>query len=509
MDRYRESDRCHTSVLDGVTTCVAMSERPDHAGYLRSVPPVRQPPRLRYLRLAAQRSLVIDDSLASFQFLAAGIRLQTVAAVMKRSRTSLYKLWETQNDFHTDLALYLVVHNDYEASSAELPWRRSVSHPEPPSQVGDVPDPVELTRFALGLVQDQILTDPWIAVRAATIGCGNAGELAPIRAAVEQQRIQDLGTTLDAIFPIAGRSLVAPMQPRDLALGFWCLADGFATLARALPRLQDEVVDFDDGQGSRPWGLFAYIARCFLDASVVPSETTAASTVAVENEATVTGIDRSWTPLQLEALEVGASLFTDRLVASGDKDGPQDLTGLAQVNIANLARDAGVTRRSVYDLWPTSEDLRLDLLRHLLEAETASVATTLERRTRSRTSVAPGVVLGSLVRDVDPRRLSPGEVACTFLLDVHNSSARDILATGSAAMLETVVDAVDRVWPAPASSNPANGSLVTATAAIALSTGATRLLRTCPAATDRLTLIDRSLAPALKAVLDHRDAPTV
>lgn len=477
----------------------------DTTGYVRRVSAPRQSPRLRYLRLAAERALVIDSSVASFQFLAAGIRLQTIAALMRRSRTSLYRLWDTQGDFHTDLALYLVVHNDYQAPSAGLPWRRSLAQPGPPAETGDMPDLVDATWVALKLVQDQILDDPWIAVRAATIGCGNAGELAPIRAAVEQQRIQDLTVTLDDLLAAGGLVTASPTRTRDLALGFWCLADGFATLARSLPRLQDDVVNVDDGNGPRPWGLFAFMARCLLGATTAPRVAPpAARPAAGAGGPEVAPIDRSWTPLQLEALQVGARLFTDRLEAPVDAETSEFLTGLSQINIANLAREAGVTRRSVYDLWPTSEDLRLDLLGGLLHAETSDLSRKLDRLTRSRTPVTPERALAALVREPNPQQLSPGEAACTFLLDLHRPTAKKILEVGSEAMLETVTEATDRAWPPSPTNDHGCGPNVTAIATIAMSTGANRLLRTAPAASDRVTLVDRALAPTLRAVLDHQ-----
>jgi len=484
---------------------MASAERPVTPTTFGPVTPPGQPPRSRYLRLAAKRALVIDPAAASFQLLALGIRLQTVASAMQRSRTSLYRLWATQEDFHTDLALYLVVQNDYRAPTAELPWRRSLSHQNVPTAV-DLPDLLEFTRMVLEMVQDHILSDPWIAVRAATIGCGNPGELAPLRAAVEQQRLQDLTAILDDMLEAAGLVPVPSTRTSDLALGLWCLADGFATLARSLPRLKDEVVNVDDGDGPAPWRLFAYIARCLLVTTTVPGDPPSAPrTAPAARGVEAYAFGRAWVPLQLEALEVGARLFTDRFVASDDGGAPQVLTGLPQINIANLAREAGVTRRPVYDIWPTSEDLRLDLLRSFLYAESSNLTRKLDRLTQSRTPITPQAALAALVREPNPQQLSPAEAASAFLLDVHRPRARMILETGTAAMLKSVAEAVDRAWPPPATSNHASGSIApVAATVIALATGANRLLRTSPVATDRQALVDRALAPTLRAVLGQR-----
>ncbi|CAN5553359.1 hypothetical protein BH10ACT1_BH10ACT1_13180 [soil metagenome] len=456
--------------------------------------------------MAAELALGARAGTESLPFVAAHIQLGDVAAELGRSRTSLYKLWASQDLFQADLARFLILDHDYRTPAAELPWNEIVL-PALTSPPG-LTDVFETARCILNEAQVAVLEDPWIRVRAVMIGYGDAGALADVRQQVEERRQHDLADTLSGTFRLFGLRIAPPTDSHSLAVALWCLGDGFAILSRKLPRLSTATVDIDDGLGPRPWHLFSFMVRRLLEGALVGQEPSGGTEIDGPHTAGAATPITAWTEPQRRVLAVGARLFVERLAPSDELGCTTSVTGLASVTIAAVARRAKVSRRSVYDVWQSSEALRLDVLRALVRAEQSYVSGRLDKVIASvphTSRSASTAAITAVLRRPHLDRIDPGDAANTFLLDLANPDVAEIFAEGTERTLGATIRRIERLWP----SNPHDTGFqaaaeVRAVALLSLARGSSRLLRTNPGAlvVDRDGRLPQSLVLAARTLLD-------
>ncbi|HEU5149547.1 MAG TPA: TetR/AcrR family transcriptional regulator [Iamia sp.] len=466
--------------------------------------------RRRYLEVATEVAAKVRPGVGR-SYLAAAVELADLVERLGRSRSSLYRLWPSQHDFWHDLTLHLVFQNDYLKPDEWLPWDVS----KLPVDVAPQRDPAadtELVRVTLGLIQDWTLQDPWIQVRSALLGYADVPEVAEARRRVEARRIRHLAARTAAVLALSGAGVAAPLQAIDVATGVWCLGDGFAVLNRSRPSIGTRVVELDRGLGPRPWGLFAYAAGHALTAMADPD----AGPAVVDPDpgptpaALYDEVSARWTESQRDALREATALFLERLgppVPGAHAEPPAggEIRSLGHVTVADVARQAGVSRRSVYNHWSSSEDLRLDLLRWLLAAERNRYVAGLDRVVASPPRAERArvdAVLAALLVHPAPNRIPIPHLPLAFLAEADHPAVRPVLERGHAEMVTAVASRVDRLWPTDRRATGADlDTEDLAVLLLSLVTGANRLRRIVPQA---LWRADRTLQspPALVATLD-------
>jgi AcrR family transcriptional regulator len=358
-----------------------------------------------------------------------------------------------------------------------------------------------------------VLDDRWVQVRAALLGYADVPGVADVRRGVEDRRIHHLGARVAEILALGGRSITAPLEAYDAAAALWCLGDGFAILHRARPSIAGLEVSIDDGRGPRPWGLLAYGVRALLTEVSSPGVTASPTgpPPGPPIAAIYAEVSSRWTAAQRDALDAASALFVDRAAAAV---GPADeIRSLGHVTVAAVARAAGVSRRSVYNHWSSSEELRLDLLRWLLSAERRRYVSALDRVIAAGRGAAErtGAAISSMLVHPSPDRLPLPHVPLAFLAEAHHPSVRAVLARGYGEMLDAVAIRVERLWPAD---RRASGAVLDADALaallVSLATGANRLLRVHPAALRGAGTTHRPvvLVATLRALLGHHPAVT-
>lgn len=109
-----------------------------------------------------------------------------------------------------------------------------------------------------------------------------------------------------------------------------------------------------------------------------------------------------------------------------------EVRALAQVTIADVAEQAGMTRGSVYHLWPTQEAYRFDLMRSLGDPDPSAAAADDDRSVRAETARAVRRAVG----DVTFRaRLS-------FQPYTRSAAAAGVMSEQIDAMVDDLLDAI-------------------------------------------------------------------
>lgn len=476
--------------------------------------PVSRTARGRYLEVAAEVAAAVRPG-AGRSYLAALVDLAELGDLLGRPRTSLYRLWPSQHDFWSDLTVHLVFQNDFHRPDEGLPWDET-------DPVGALPhrrDPladVDRLRTGLQLMQDAVVADPWVQIRASLLGYADLPGVAEARRAVEGRRIRHLGRRIAEILGDAGLAVAPPLRAEDSAAALWCLGDGFAVLQRSRPAIAADGVAVDDGLGPQPWGLMAYAIRATLAETSAPGREEVAPGPRPDPAGAVRpGAPDRWAPARQEALDAASALFLERVRAdlrspAGDGD---EIRSLGHVTVAAVARAAGVSRRSVYNHWSSSDELRLDLLRWLLAAERRRYVSALDRVAAGREPAGPGrtaaALTAMLVHPV-PDRLPLPHLPLAFLAELGHPVVRATLERGQAETISAVAARVERLWPAAARpSGERLGAERLAVLLLALATGANRLLRVHPTALRPAAPArhgSAALAATLQSLLDHGES---
>jgi AcrR family transcriptional regulator len=414
----------------------------------------------------------------------AGIRLQDLAEATGRSRSSLYKLWPTQEDFWADLSLHLLFEHDHGFGDGDLPWFSAVEASGAAGgglAISDPEDAAEVMRAFLAAIQDFIVENPGIASRGTLLGYHDLPEAQEVRARALERRLQDLGLVLAGMEAVTGHEVRPPATPYDLAVAFWALGDGFAVLAHLVPRVAEVRVQVDDGRGPRPWGLFSFAIREVLTRTATPAVGTplpppTAPTVAEQHEQLLA----RWDAAQREVLHAGTSLFFAR-IAGSDAAGREATEGIdvpAQVTVASVARASGVSRRAVYDLWSSVDELRLDLLAVLLAADRQRIDQLLSRVQPGEGAAATFGI--ALTRPPAEGRLPPAHASLAYLPEVTHPAVRQLYEQQVERTLALVRTHLDRIWPPRSPGRPARDDDDLAALFLSLIWGVGRVQRFVP-----------------------------
>lgn len=453
-------------------------------------------------------------------YLAARVQLADVAAGVGRTRTSLYRQWETQHDFWVDLTLYLAYQDDLTQNADDMPWHAPAQALAGLRVAAD--EAVELVRVFGNAGHRQLDDNPWFLVRAGLLGYPDVPGLAELRRQVEERRMELLARFADVVLASIGRAPEPPFTFADVATILWCAADAQRVRRHFLPD-HDELwwLRIDEGAGVQDWSLWAFMSRAVLFDLTRPAAADPAGRPDPRPVSPIMDPFERWNPVQREALAVATDLLLAELLTGpttagtpGD-DAPDGRTGrdlgvLGHVTIARVATAAGVSRRAVYDVWPTRTEMLLDVLREEVAARRASMVAALSRSLRAagdRVDV-PTLVDAVIAAGSNDRPPAP-DVVLAFVPAAADLRVRAIIDAGHDRYLAECADSVERLMSSSGRRlRPGVGREHIALLWLNLIEGGRRLRRTNPAAL-RPSLPGRpsALGAAALAVFEHATVP--
>lgn len=404
-----------------------------------------------------------------------------VAKQMGIARSALYKLWDTHLDYSVDLGRYLAMQHDYARSDDELIWN---GNENAPSGLGTQ---IEALRAVTNAMQNEILADVLILVRAASLGSPQDESVHDVRCTTELRRIGDLADWLSTYLHDSGATIAHPLDRFDLALGFWCLSDGFGTLGHSIPSVRSEQLMIDDGQSPRPWGLWSYGARSLILRFTQPRDTSQEPGLRPSSQSTARTrqANETWSDRQVDALAAGARLVIDQLLGSTTTVQTTEPSTFKHLTIARIARSAGVSRRAVYDVWPTKAELLTDLLRDTLGRHHTMLLRHFDRAVRDASAVSVADLLATIVDEVDIALRAEATDLTLLMAFVgeHHPTIRTIIDSEASALIDAVADRLDRALRS-LSVGLVEGVSTRYLAAMTIATidGLRRLHQTCPQA---------------------------
>lgn len=320
-------------------------------------------PRAKYrkvlLELAHQPS---SHGWPEAPYLVAGVTFADVASAMSVPRPALYRLWETQYDFWVDLSRYIAYEIDYSQVESELPWNKL--HGQSPQR--PVPDVAEADMQMLGYinaVQSIVMNDLRVLIRAASLGYPDISNLGQIRRQVETERLESLGEEITTSWASVSGPMIELANEPKISATIWCIADEISVINRFIPDVcaKHAVVDFGGGENSCT--LLALIVRAMCHGFSTPSSGAVDQPTDRERHA-IPPPDNPWTEAQFAALDTARSLFLDSIADSRtDIERP---VVLGYVTVGRVASNASVSRRTIYNVWPTRDEMMSDLLEDLL-----------------------------------------------------------------------------------------------------------------------------------------------
>lgn len=396
-------------------------------------------PHRRYLDLAADLAAGAAHNVAIVPTVVGQVTLAEVAGALAVSRTSLYRAWPTQEDFWVDLTWYLVRPHDHVRRSDEA--TASLATPD-----GDAAAGLEAVRLAGNRLHEGVLDDVSLLVRAALLGQPDIPGIADLRRGEDESRLRLLTGRVDAILAGLRRTPVPGVTTADLAAVMWCIGDGLSTTNRYEPAVGETTVELDDGDGARPWTLYALALRGVLLGLTRPIGE--AMTAPPRPAAAGATLDRSsmWTPAQLEALDAATAIFVRRLTEP--HDGPVAVPN--QVTVARVARLVGVSRQRVHELWPTNSALRHAVLTLVLERDRrdflARFDRGLTRASNQRQEVVAHVVESVVpLEDDRPPRL---DVRLAYLAQVSHAEIGNTFRSAYGRLAFETASRIQQVWDA-------------------------------------------------------------
>jgi AcrR family transcriptional regulator len=412
--------------------------------------------RARYLRIATELATRQQGGRNEVPYLAARVQLADIAAAVGRTRTALYRQWETQHDFWVDLTVYLAYQDDLTQTADDMPWHGAAQALAGRRVTDD--EAVELVRVFGNAGHAQLDDNPWFLVRAGLLGYPDVADLAEVRRQVEQRRIALLAAFAEEVLTSIGRTPDPPFTSDDLATILWCGADAQRVRRHFLPD-HDELwwLRIDEAGGVQDWSLWAFMSRAVLFDLTRPA---AAEAGGVRHDPPamtpiMDPLDR-WNALQRQALAAATDVLLADLLASpaaggavthdeatADRTG-RDLGVLGHVTIARVATAAGVSRRAVYDVWPTRTDMILDVLRREVAARRAAMVDAFTRALRAageRIDV-PSLIDALVTASTGDRAPAP-DIVLAFIPAASDLRVRAIIAAGHDRYLAECADRIE------------------------------------------------------------------
>lgn len=331
----------------------------------RRHPTAPLPPDAKYRRVA--RDLVRTpaiDGMPETPYLVARVAFTAVAEALGITRPALYRLWPSQYDFWVDLARYIAYEIDYSQPDHDMPWNARYTVVEPTTERFADDEIDGLLSASANAVQDALFANVQILIRAASLGYPDIGDLGHIRRQVETRRIDQFRADVDSSLVVLGRT-PGPHGTFDVAASLWCIADGLSVLH---PFLGDECgrrAEVDFGRGPQTWTMLSLTVRALYLGLSAPR---AARDDVPELRApfVVPVPEHVWSAGQIAALDVATELFADSITDPQPQIEQDEVSVLGYVTIARVAALAGVSRRTIYNVWPTREAMMADILEDLL-----------------------------------------------------------------------------------------------------------------------------------------------
>ncbi len=313
------------------------------------------------------------------------IRLAEVAQRLGVTRASLYRAWGSQQDFWHDLVLVA-------ASSQNSLVDKITAAPtaESPTPASDFDGLLRGLAPEIDAGTRRLLTDPAHLVRVGLAGYPADPTVGEAAAQIERRGRVAAASRLAGLLRRVGRRPVSPLVVDDLVVVMAVFVDGAVIYGRTDPSMLDARLMLAD---DTRWTLLGVGIRALLAELTEPG--TLPERGGEPGEATVDSLaelSQEWTDLQRSALAAGIDLFVEH-AASPEPGGDHLATVLGHVNLARVARAAGVTRRHMYHLWPGQREFLVDLVDRVAAEEGA------DYRRRLDSSVSRALSIG------DPRRL--------------------------------------------------------------------------------------------------------
>lgn len=354
----------------------------------------------------------MSDGLPEAPFLAARVAFSDVADALGITRPALYRLWPSQYDFWIDLSRYIAYEVNYSQPDHDMPWNAPPAG-APPSPLRLAPHEVDAVMSRrTNTTQDIAFADVRVVIRAASLGYPAVADLGEIRRQVEARRLDVFGADLARSLAVIGRA-TDERSLHLMAASLWCIADGLAVLHRVRPERCGGHSTVDFGHGANSWTLLSLATRALyfgLSAAADTPDELPPRPPPYEIPAPA----RSWTPLQLEALDTATRLFVESLADPvAVAEGPNVL---GYVTIARVAALAGVSRRTVYNVWPARAAMLSDVLDDLLE----------DQRRLQRAVLDSGRDLGSITDTLAGPSGVPGPLdpSLAFLIELGDEAQR-------------------------------------------------------------------------------------
>ncbi|MAT03580.1 MAG: hypothetical protein CL424_00820 [Acidimicrobiaceae bacterium] len=338
-----------------------------------------------------------------------------VAAATELTRPALYRRWPTQYDFWVDLTRYLAYEVDYSQPEAAMPWNApqvAEMGARPDRLAADEVDAAMAPR--LNFVHDLVCDDIRVLIRAGALGYPDVVDVGEARQLIEATRLRRLGVDIAESMTRMGRDFASPHANSDIAASMWCVADGLSVLNHFVPDLCGAQTSVDFGHGPEDWSMFGLAGRALyfgfsrpqsIDMPTLPSQLP-----------TSARLEQPWTNEHIAVLDAAARIFIASITDPGViGDGPNVL---GYVTVARVAALAGVSLRTIYNVWPSRDDMMIDLLDDLLDERLTIYrrAWKTTDRSRCRLRSATAAVLGppGTAGSVDPLlafKIEPGNAA--------------------------------------------------------------------------------------------------
>lgn len=451
--------------------------------------------RSRYLIAAAELAMAVTPGRQSVPYVAAKVRLSEVAVELGVTRTALYRRWETQEEFWNDLTRYLVVYADYQLDPTDLPWWQ-------PTRVRSTfrfAESVDRSRRDANSAQHALAHDSNLFIRASLCAYGDLPDIPALSASVNQFRIAALGAQFDQTLAMYDCVFAPPQTGQRAAAATWCTGDGFGVASRFLPELDASEIMIDDGLGPKPWCLIGFAVRAMqMEGAQLRSAGAPRASATVPAPAAPSAQER-WEPAQLEVLEAAHRMIVQRVLPGSGAD---HVTALGQITMASVARASRASRRAIYNVWESQDDLRLDLLSALLRNERLMLARRLERlRATSRGADHAAALAATLLHQPATCRVWQGHVRLAYLADANHPEVHRRNAAGLRAIIEVLADHLRETWPDRPSASVLNDRQFAAIV-FCMGSGANRLVRVLDQSA-RTSLL-ASYAAGIEALVRHR-----
>ncbi|HQZ32952.1 MAG TPA: TetR/AcrR family transcriptional regulator [Ilumatobacteraceae bacterium] len=428
-------------------------------------------PRAKYRKVLLQLAhQPLSDGLPETPYVVAGITFAELSRTAGVPRSTLYRLWETQYDFWIDLSRYIAYEIDYSQRERELPWleRRSTASRRP-ILAADQSDK-EMSAQA-NAVQAIVMDDFRVLIRAAFIGYPDVADLGRVRRHVETSRLESLGEELSLSWIAIGGAMFTVDAETEIAATMWCIADELSVLNRFFPEACGQLFAVDFGLGEYPWSLLALVLRSLCHGSPATDQPDRTS----EREwYEIPPPDDPWNDAQLTNLGLAMELFVDSITSHHNTVEPPGV--LDYVTVARVAAMAGVSRRTIYNVWPTRDEMMSDLLQDLLHDHATVLLAPFD--------VSPGpVTLGEITASlIGPSNAEPpAEPLLAFMIGVGNERHHSAIRRANQELIAQLAQQI-AVWLDSVGRQPRDGIGFEQLAVIwlCLVRGGRRLRRTCP-----------------------------